>query len=479
MSAPLPAEAEEHQVFGPRTRPLTIGILLGVTLVAFEALAVVTVAPLFAAELGGVELYGWVFSAMLLASLLGAVVGGQLSDSGSLARPLIGGLLLFALGLAVSGAAPSMQVLIVGRVLQGLGGGAMSTVMYAAITRAYPDGVRARMMALTSSAWVVPALLGPTLAGLVAEALAWRWVFWGILPLLMVVGVLTLRPFGALRPQQATAEDAGRSRAAHLRAALLLTAGAGAFLLGVGLETPWQAVAVALPGVALAAHGLGALLPGGALRLRPGLPSVVVGRGLLFAAFIGVEAFLALMLTAVHGYSTAITGVVIATGAISWSAGSWLQSKLDERHADKRALRMLAGTALLSLGVGAQVLALFLTAAPIVIVVAGWVLAGLGIGMAHATSSVLAFALAPAGEVGRVSAALQISDQFLAAVSTGVGGALFALAARIGWSEQRGILLAFSFVMVLTAFALAASWRAGAGRPGGAPGAAAQGRPGS
>src|SRR5690606_19435373 len=99
-----------------------MGILLGITVVAFEALAVVTVAPLLAADLDGLDLYGWIFSGLLLASLVGAVVGGQLSDVGPLGRPLLGGLVFFALGLAVSGAAQTMLVLLAGRVLQGLGG---------------------------------------------------------------------------------------------------------------------------------------------------------------------------------------------------------------------------------------------------------------------------------------------------------------------------------------------------------------------
>lgn len=441
-------------VFDPGTRSVTIGILLGVTLVAFESLAVVTIAPLFAGQLDGLALYGWVFSALLLASLLGAVAGGQLADSGSLAQPLIGGLAFFGLGLAISGAAPSMLQMLAGRVLQGLGGGALATVMYAAITRAYPDSARARMMALTSSAWILPALLGPTLAGFVAQTFHWRYVFWGILPLVLVVGLLTVRPFLSLKSRAMVKPGRGR-----LQAAGALVLGAGLFLVGVGTEEPWLAVALLVPGAMLATAGLTRLTPSGTLRLRRGLPSVVASRGTVFAAFVGVEAFLALMLTSVHGYSTAVTGVVIATGSISWAVGAWLQSRLDESYAAKRPLRMLMGAGLLTLGIAAQLAALFTTSFPLAIVVAGWILAGLGIGLAHTTASVLAFALAPTGEEGRVSAALQVSDQFMAAVSTGVGGALLALATRLTWSERYGILLALCFVMLLALVALIASWR--------------------
>ena len=457
------------RVFAKETRSLTMGILLGITVVAFEALAVVTVAPLLAADLDGLDLYGWIFSGLLLASLVGAVVGGQLSDVGPLGRPLLGGLVFFALGLAVSGAAQTMLVLLAGRVLQGLGGGVLSTVLYAAITRAYPDNLRARMMALTSSAWIVPALLGPTLAGLVAEALHWRWVFWGILPLVAVMGVLMVRPFAALGAAAVAGEEgdepaaarpsAAREVASRVRASLLLAVGTGLFLVGVGAERPWLVAALALVGAATAGQSLRMLLPAGTLGLRRGLPAVVASRGTLSAAFIGVEAFLALMLTSVHGFSTAVTGAVIATGALSWALGSWLQSRHDENHADKRELRLVAGTTLLTLGIATQAVTLLVGHPPLAIVVAGWVVAGLGIGIAHSTSSVLAFALAPPREVGSVSAALQIGDQFGSALSTGVGGALLALATRTGWGQKNGLVLAFAFVLVLAVVAVTAAWR--------------------
>ncbi len=448
------ATAENRRALAPERRALTVGIVLGVALFAFESLAVVTIAPLLVEDLGGLTLYGWVFSGFLLTSLLGAVIGGQLADTGSLARPLLLGLAVFGLGLGVSGAASTMLVLIAGRLLQGLGGGALSTVMFTAITRAYPDHERARMMALTSSAWVVPALIGPAIAGVVAETFHWRFVFWGILPLLAVVGALTARPFSELKPR--VIAGAGGKR---LQAALLLAVGAGLFLAGAGVEAPWLAVLLALPGVVLAVLGLHTLMPAGTLRLARGLPSVVVGRGSVFAAFVGVEAFLALMLTAVHGYSTTVAGVVIATGSIAWSVGAWLQSRLDERGAHLRSRRMVAGVVLVVVGIAGQAVALFVTSFPLIVVLGGWIVAGLGIGMAHSTASVIAFALIPEGEEGRVSAALQISDQLLAALSTGIGGALLALATRQERGEQYGILLALGFVTVLALLAMIASWR--------------------
>ena len=207
-----PAEATSNvsgaSVFDKDHWALTVGILLGVTLNAFEALAVVTIAPRIAASLNGMGLYGWVFSGFLLASLLGIVVGGQQADSRGPGKPLLVGLLIFGLGLLISGFAPTMPLFILGRVVQGLGGGALGTCLYTAVTLAYPDALRPRIIALMSTAWVLPALLGPGVAGFLADLFSWRFVFWGMVPLLALVVVLTTPAFGGLKRRRVVkAED--------------------------------------------------------------------------------------------------------------------------------------------------------------------------------------------------------------------------------------------------------------------------------
>ncbi|HEX5451298.1 MAG TPA: MFS transporter, partial [Candidatus Limnocylindrales bacterium] len=107
--------------------------MLTVTLVAFESLSVATVMPIVGRELGGLALYGWVFSAFFLGDLVGIVVAGRMADRGSLRGPFALGLGLFALGLLVGGLAPSMPILIGGRAIQGFGAGAVPTVAYVSI----------------------------------------------------------------------------------------------------------------------------------------------------------------------------------------------------------------------------------------------------------------------------------------------------------------------------------------------------------
>ena len=451
---------EKQHVFDSEHRGLTVGIILGITLMAFEGLAVVTIAPEVASNLGGMALYGWVFSGFLLASLLSVVVGGVMADRRGPGRPFTLGLVLFGVGLLTSGFAPNMLVLILGRVLQGLGGGALVTSTYVAVTVAYPDALRARMMAFMSSAWVLPALLGPAAAGFVAEVLGWRLVFWGIAPLLALVAALTVPAFRRLTHD--APEGALSRKEKRLLAAFKLVAGTGLFLSGLSVSPWWLGAVMAVVGVILAIPALQKLTPAGTLRLRPGLPSVVAARGMFYAAFAGVEAFLALMLTSIHGFSSSVTGVAIATGAISWTLGSWSQERLDVRFEGRgRGLRILVGTSILAVGLAVQIVALFTAWQPLVVTVFGWMLSGLGIGLAHATSSVLAFSLISPGEEGTVSSALQLADTFTAALSTGAGGALFALMMSTGGSERQGILLAFVLSVLIVLMSVVAAYRIG------------------
>src|SRR5260370_6255300 len=143
-------------LWAPQRRALTAGLVRTITFVASEALAVVTVMPLVARDRGGVRLYGWVFSGFMLGSVVGIVAAGREADRRGPAAPFVAGVVLFGSGLAVAGVAPSMGVLVAGRVLQGLGAGAVPSVAYATIGRSLPEALRARMMAGPSPAVGAP-----------------------------------------------------------------------------------------------------------------------------------------------------------------------------------------------------------------------------------------------------------------------------------------------------------------------------------
>ena len=480
MAAP---RARVVRVSASPGRALTLGLVLGVTVIALASLAVVTIAPLIPAELGGFERYGWIFSANLLATLLGTVWGGAQADRYGPGRAFGLGLVAFVLGSTLAALAPSREVLVAARALQGLGGGAVITSIYVVVSLAYPDAERARVLALLSSAWVLPALLGPAAAGLIAEATSWRWVFASLVPFVIAVAFLTLPSFRALAASAPGPSAAARGR---LLAASLLSLAVGGALWALDAEAaPLLRLAVALAALILAPATLRRLLPPGTLRLQPGVGAVIVARGLLFAGFITVEVYLALTLTELLGLSSAVTGLVIATGALVWTTGSWTQARLEAlRRAParsgalhmlgrRREVRVVLGVAVLTCGIALQLLALAVgtgggsTATTLAITLGGWALAGLGIGFAHASASVAAFERAELEgvEAGTLSSGLQLADGVAAATATGVAGALLA-----GLAPQHGmppaIAAAYGVGACAALVSLWAAWRIGA-VPGG------------
>jgi MFS family permease len=185
-ATPRRGRPDDDGLWSPGRRALTIGLVLNVTIVASEALAVGTILPIVAKDLGGIDLYGWVFSGFFLGNLLGIVVAGLLIDRGGLSRPFLLGIAMFSLGLLIGGLAPSMEVLVVARVIQGFGAGAIPAVAYVSIARAMPERLRPRMFATLSTAWILPGVIGPVAASAVTAVTNWRLVFLGLLPLIAI-----------------------------------------------------------------------------------------------------------------------------------------------------------------------------------------------------------------------------------------------------------------------------------------------------
>ena len=177
-----------------------------------------------------------------------------------------------------------MQVLVAARALQGLGAGVIGSIAYVAIARGYPDALKPQMLAIVSSAWVVPGLIGPAISGAVADYAGWRWVFLGLAPLPVFAGLLTLPALRRLGSGSGARRDWSR-----IAAAFGLAAGAGMLLAGLGAQPMLLAAGLVAGGAALGLPSLARLLPPGTLRARPGLPAAVLTSGLLSLAFFGVD----------------------------------------------------------------------------------------------------------------------------------------------------------------------------------------------
>ena len=425
-------------VFAPRYRAMSVGVLMSITVVAFQSLGVGTVMPAVARDLGGLEQYGWAFAAFMLASVVGSVAAGQDADRAGPVRAYVAAVACFAAGSVLAAASGTWAMLLAGRALEGLGAGALGVVTYASASRAYPPAMYGRMLALMSSAWVLPSLVGPAVAGLMADHTTWRWVFVLLLPFLPVAVALTLPGLRAL----ARPEPAGSQR--RLPQALTLAAGTGLFLGALGLE-PVLLVVLGVAGLALALPALRSLMPAGTLRAARGLPSGIVVRGLLAVAFLGCDAFMPLALTELRGFSIAQAGLVISAASLSWSLGSFLQASLDRRDEGAgRPRRLLAGLAVLLTGIALTAAGVLDDGVPVALAIAGWAVAGLGIGIGYPSIGALVLSQAPDGEEGSVSAALQLAETVGVAVFTGVGGALIALGLERGWDAVAAIALVFA-----------------------------------
>jgi MFS family permease len=186
-------------------------------------------------------------------------------------------------------------------------------------------------------------------------------------------------------------------------------------------------------------------MPAGTLRAARGLPSGIIVRALLAVAFLGCDAFLPLALTELRGFSVAQAGLVISAASLSWSLGSFLQARLDRLDGGRgRPRRLLAGFAVLLCGIAATAAGVVSDAVPVAVAIAGWTIAGLGIGIGYPSVGALVLSQAPGGEEGSVSAALQLIETVGVAVFTGLGGALIALGIAEGWDAVTALALVFA-----------------------------------
>lgn len=432
-------------LWAPHRRALTLGLVLTVTFIASEALAVVTVMPVVARDLKGLELYGWVFASFQLASLIGIVVAGRDADRHGPARPYLAGLVLFSVGLLVAGLAPSMWVLVGGRCLQGLGAGAIPAVAYVAIGRSLREAQRARMMAVLSTAWVVPGIVGPGVAAAVAHLFGWRWVFLGLIPLVLVAGPMAVpallrlgRPVAA-HPDEHRVADAVRTAAGAAFALAALSS--RNLLIGLGL-----AAVAALVGLA----PLRRLLPRHA-RGAPGLPATILSRGLLTFAFFGADAYVTLTITTVRHHGTLMAGAVVTASTLAWTAGSWLQARLNQEWEGARLVRtglllILAGTA----GMAWQLR----PGIPVWEAFVAWSVAGFGMGLSYAPISLMMMRAAPSGREGWASASLNLADVLGIALGVGVGGTAVAAVSRGTQPIAGGVVIAFAAAALAAVLAL-------------------------
>lgn len=452
-----------ESVFSGPYRALSLGVILSVGMVAFESLGVATVLPDIARDLDGLGAYGWGLSALMLANIIGTVLAGRTADLRGPWAPAVVGMAAFAAGCALAGAAGSWPLFLAGRFLQGLGVGAVMAMAYTVIGLAYPEHLRARMFALLSSAWTIPSLVGPVLAGTLSDSTTWRAVFLLMLPIVAVAALLALPGLRRLeRPQgERTAAPAEPWWKGPLANSVLLTVGTGVLLQALLLENLILLVVLAVAGAAVAVPALRRVTPEGTLTARAGLGAGVVIRGLLCGVYFGSEAYLPLGLQELRGQSAWAAGLGLSAGAITWVVGSAWQAKRDATPGG-RTTSVTLGFAVLLAGVGLITLSILTDALPAWFAVVGWAIGGIGMGVAFNAATTDTLEQTPTERQGEMSGALQLAQTLATGVIAGLGGAALAISEHYdaGTRVALGSLFGFTALLALIGVVLARRLRA-------------------
>lgn len=310
----------------------SLAIVGGVVLPGTSLYVTATTLPSVVADVGGLALYAWTTTVFVVAMVLGsALVPGVLATAGPRAG-YGGATAAFAVGAAVCAGAPSMRVVVVGRAIQGFGGGLLLALSYAMIRRLLPAALWPRALALVSGMWGVGTLLGPAMGGVFAERHAWRWAFGVLVPLAALYALATRRvlPPRATRgpdPVPARAGDGGTDGTALPQLALVAAAVVAASLGSAGrglhaLAAGAAAAALCAGAVAVERRRTTRLLPRGALDPAGALLPRYATLSLLAAAVTSSELFVPLFLQRLHDCSPLTAGYLGALMAVGWTGGS-------------------------------------------------------------------------------------------------------------------------------------------------------------
>jgi EmrB/QacA subfamily drug resistance transporter len=390
-----------------------------------------TAMPRIVDDLGGFGHYSWVFTAYILASIVTIPLFGKLSDIYG-RRPLfVAAIALFATGSIVAGAAPSMNVLVAGRVIQGLGAGGLGPLGLAVMGDVIAPRARGKWQAVNGTVYAASAVGGPLLGGWLTDHASWRLAFLVSLVPAAAALVTVWLGFGRFGERhQRTIDYAG---------AALLTVGAGGALYAVstgGVDRPWGSPAIVVPLVAsllaLVAfvvwerRARDPILPLDLLRGRT-IGGADLGLFAIGASMISAVTFVPLFVQNVLGRSATSAGTVLIPLTLSWFAASIVAGQIVSRTGRSRPV-LLAGPPLA--GAGFALLATMGSDVSLLAAARNVAIVGAGFGLMVQTFVVVVQNAAPRAHLGAATASAEFSRWVGALVGVAAMGAI--VAARVG-----------------------------------------------
>jgi EmrB/QacA subfamily drug resistance transporter len=403
--------------------------MLAIFMVATDSYIVATAMPTIVADLGGFRLFSWAFAAYLLAQAVTIPIYGRLADLYGRKRVFFAGTSVFLVGSLLCGFAWGMVPLVLFRVVQGIGAGAIQPIATTIIGDIYAPVERARMQGYVSGVYGAAAILGPTLGAFVVEHVSWSLVFWVNLP----IGAGTFVMLGLFLQERRVPR---RHRIDYLGSALLML-GIGAPMLTLVQVGNSDVVSLA----ALAAAGmvaLAALVVRERRAAKPMLPiqlwrNRIVAVGCLAGFFngvlmMGVSGFLPTYVQGAMGRDATAAGVVLAASSVSWAFASMVSGRLMIRTS----YRLAASIGGVDLVAGSLVLMTLDPASGLIRAAAGALLLGIGMGFCNTAFIVSIQASVGWNERGMATS----STMFMRIVGNSIGAAVFGAILNFGIYSQ-------------------------------------------
>ncbi len=408
-------------------------IMASTAMVALEATIVATAMPNIVADLGGLGLYSWVFSSYLLAQTATTVVFGKLADVRGRKPVMLGGLAIFVVASVLAGFSTSMSWMIVFRVAQGFGAGAIVPVAMTIIGDLYPPVERGKVQGYLASVWATCGILGPVLGSLIIREFSWNWLFWMNVP----IGLASA--LGFIRYYHEEKKGSARVAIDYGGAALFIVTAAALMLLLTHLSsrdawlTAMELAVLVVSATVFVMVERRAADPMVSLRLWTLRPIAVCNLSTLFSgmAMMGLTTFLPMYLQAVAHRSPVTSGLALTTMMLGWPLGATLSARTFAQVGLRRYL--LIGSAAVPLG-GACFLFLTPQGSAVLPAVGSFVM-GLGFGLASVCAMILIQESVRPSERGSVTA----SFVFARNLGSTLGAATFGAVQTFVFTHHPGV----------------------------------------
>lgn len=378
MAAPAPASV----------RMLVVALMASMLVVSFNQTVLNTALPTIIAELGGLDRIGWIVAAFVLTSTLSMPLAGALADVVDRRRLLIGASVIFGLGTLLGGLSWNLDLLIIARLAQGIGGGAVMVLTQTIMAAAVPSRERAKYAGAFGSVWAVATISGVLIGGWLTDGPGWRWVFWGTLPLLVAALVLSARFIQRSAPEPTRVQpDIAGMLLLCIATTALVTSTSGSlppewswFIVIVGAGAAFalffaerRAEQPVLPGILFRSRTFvlatlaGMLCSGVAsfvvLSYLPAFAQMVLGLSALQAGLLLLPMIIATVTSStLTGFAVSRTGRYILIPAVGAGAVVVGLVLLGTLGSDTTPLRLALSATLLGAGIGTNVLLLTLVA---------------------------------------------------------------------------------------------------------------------